>query len=107
MPTGQTASAGPSFIALAASAGGPVGALGLLIAGLGELGFLPGVNPHGWAFVGASLFALSSWWRGWRTERMIAKNAAKMTIENPAYTLQSPDPAINREIQKQLSDVKP
>lgn len=95
-----------AILAMAGSGIGPLGAFGFFISGLSELNVLPvfkGGSSFGYILISGGFIATGIWWQGRRTTKMIATNAAKLTIENPNYSLSSPDPAINREIVSQLA----
>lgn len=104
-----------SIVMQAVAKGGPIGGATLIVAGLGELGVLKEQTAHGLAWLGAGLTAISIWWQGRRNMSMTATVGASSEISRavianavtpPEITIvpTSPDPAVQREIQKQLTD---
>lgn len=84
---------------------GRLGAAGLLLAGLSEVfqGVLPEHVAHGLAWIGAGLVLLDISMHATRATTMIATTQAENKIQSPHLDASSADPAVQREIDKQVT----
>lgn len=105
---GQGAATGDVVKFLLANAGGKLSAVITVLLGILYL-ITPEVGGHWGSFLGRAQVTCLSWlvaaifWRGVGNQKMLAQALAQKQISDPMMADSSPNPAIQREITKQLN----